>query len=138
MDRFDLTEGTMKHTAYGTTRSAVAAGLWRRVCGWFEELEMLPGPSRSARLRAAMAGYVGPLAWDAEEIDDPVARPMAVPVDEWARRVVARCSMLRRAGLLRLADELGFTPEQVELRLRRAGELDLAVRFRDARLALLA
>lgn len=41
----------------------------------YDELSMTRGPSRGAATRARMKGFVSPLCWDEETIDDPSARP---------------------------------------------------------------
>lgn len=41
----------------------------------YDELSMTPGPSNRARSHAARRGWVPPLAWDDEAIDDPNATP---------------------------------------------------------------
>lgn len=41
----------------------------------YDELSMTPGPSAETRKRAARKGWVPPLAWDDESIDDPRAKP---------------------------------------------------------------
>ncbi len=44
-----------------------------RVARLYDELSMTPGPSRRARNIAARRGYLPPLAWDDDTIDDPAA-----------------------------------------------------------------
>lgn len=41
----------------------------------YDALSMRPGPSEVARRRALRAGYLPPLAWDDEQLDDPAAVP---------------------------------------------------------------
>ena len=48
---------------------------WRQVRDVYDRLSMTPGPSQTARDRAAARGYSPPLAWDDETIDDPRATP---------------------------------------------------------------
>lgn len=45
---------------------------WRRV---YDLLSMTPGPNDLVRKRAKNRGWVPPLAWDEDRIDDPDARP---------------------------------------------------------------
>jgi hypothetical protein len=72
----------------------------------YERLSMTPGPSPRSRMLARKAGYLPPLAWDDDTIDDPNAQPMAeqpVEVDEVAvRRALFgdRPEMMRRAEIL--------------------------------------
>lgn len=41
----------------------------------YDRISMTPGTSHAARARAHRKGWVPPLAWDDDEIDDPTARP---------------------------------------------------------------
>jgi hypothetical protein len=54
-----------------------------RVARVYDELAMTPGPSTRARDLARRRGWVPPLAWDDDEIDDPQARP-ARGLRRWA------------------------------------------------------
>lgn len=47
----------------------------------FDRLHMTPGPSRKAAQMAAKKGWVLPLAWDDEDIDNPDAEPQ-LPEDD--------------------------------------------------------
>lgn len=79
-----LSKSRMSQLASGrcplVRRETVAA-----VCDLYDALSMTPGPSQKAREMAAAQGWVPPLAWDDDEIDDPKARPHAKPT---ARRGV--------------------------------------------------
>ncbi|SCE16556.1 hypothetical protein GA0115250_144745 [Streptomyces sp. BvitLS-983] len=62
-----------------------------RAC--FDELSMKVGGSAKTRLRAQAEGWVPPLAWDEDAIDDPAAVPhvdAAAAVPESGERAVAR------------------------------------------------
>lgn len=48
------------------------------IAGLYDRLSMTPGPSEQNRARARRLGWVPPLAWDDELIDDPTARPRGV------------------------------------------------------------
>lgn len=64
----------IQRSVYATTAARVAA--------LYDELSMTPGPSVRARREAARRGYVPPLAWDDETIDDPAAwASLGEPVD---------------------------------------------------------
>lgn len=54
----------------GVTAETAAA-----VARVYDELCMTPGPSQTARERAAARGWAPPLAWDEARIDDPEAQP---------------------------------------------------------------
>jgi len=56
-------------------RRRVTAAHARRVRAVFDDLSMQPGPSRVARRRARSAGWLPPLAWDDEDLDNPQAHP---------------------------------------------------------------
>jgi len=45
------------------------------VAALYDELSMTLGPSRITRMRAEKAGYLPPLAWDDDRIDDPTYTP---------------------------------------------------------------
>jgi hypothetical protein len=70
--------------------------LARRVADVYEQLAMTPGPSTAVAAHARRAGYLPPLAWDEDTIDDPV--PI---VSERAR--IARGLANRGAGVLAIA-----------------------------------
>jgi len=55
-------------------RPAVLRTVADRVTEVYERLSMTPGPSRRAVDTAVRNGWVPPLAWDDDEIDDPAAR----------------------------------------------------------------
>lgn len=54
----------------------VDAALAGRVRRLYDELSMTPGPSSVARGEATAAGWVPPLAWDEDDLDDPEAAPV--------------------------------------------------------------
>lgn len=45
----------------------------RRIAAVYDELSMLPGPSARSRSMALSRGWLPPLAWDDDTIDDPAA-----------------------------------------------------------------
>jgi hypothetical protein len=47
----------------------------RDVIELYDQLSMTPGPSQQARDRAIRRGWMPPLAWDEDTIDDPAAAP---------------------------------------------------------------
>ena len=54
-----------------------------RIARLYDELSMIPGPSARSRTWAAKRGYMPPLAWDDESIDDPAAwASPGEPVDD--------------------------------------------------------
>lgn len=57
------------------SRDLINVEAWRQVRDIYDRLSMAPGPSDTARDRAAARGYAPPLAWDDETIDDPRATP---------------------------------------------------------------
>lgn len=88
----------------------------------YDVLWMRPGPSSQARALAARRGWVGPLAWDDEVIDDSAARPQGVRPAGAARDVVADSEELLDQGytLAQVADKLGVPRGRLErARLRR-------------------
>ena len=87
----------------------------------YEELWRVPGPSEHARRRAAARGYLPPLWWDDDRIDDPAYDPRRDVVSKaqlrdearWER--IERVARLTRAGwsLTQIAQELDKHPRQV-------------------------
>lgn len=53
----------------------VRATTARKVAALYDQLSMTPGSSQRARTRADKLGWVPPLAWDDDTIDDPAAQP---------------------------------------------------------------
>lgn len=49
-----------------------------QITALYQRWSRLPGPSRSARLRAQSAGHAAPAQWRGRDIDDPNARPRGV------------------------------------------------------------
>lgn len=100
----------------------------RLVEGLYDELSMTPGPSGRARNLAASRGWLPPLAWDDEQIDDPDHQP------ENVRRLPAKHSGITmediaeaRAQGYETADQigwrLGITRHAVAQILSRAGQV---------------
>lgn len=56
-------------------RHLISADGWRQVRQVYDRLSMTPGSCPTTRNRAAARGYVPPLAWDEETMDDPRAGP---------------------------------------------------------------
>jgi transcriptional regulator with XRE-family HTH domain len=105
-----------------------------KVRALYDELSMIPGPSKRARDVALRKGWAVPLAWDDEKIDDPNARPSRMTAnrasfDEIAvgramrgerirLRPVERAEAVRRLtaqGLsaTEIGDRLGIAPRSV-------------------------
>lgn len=80
-------------------RSAVAAGNFRRLVVVYDDLSMRPAQdtpaTRYARSVAARNGWVPPLAWDDDDIDNPDAEPQTPAADRGATydeaRVIRAC-----------------------------------------------
>lgn len=81
--RYGTTEGTARNHARGPTCTATTA---RKVAALYTELADLepaagtPAELRArnaARRRAREAGWVPPIAWDDDTLDDPTAKPYA-------------------------------------------------------------
>jgi transcriptional regulator with XRE-family HTH domain len=115
----------------GTTYQAVAAvqsgrqryvtvRLARSVAQLFDQLQMIPGPSRSAQLRAQRLGWALPLQWDEDRIDDPKARPFKHASADWMSEYVR----LRARGYTqkKVADLMGIHQSSLNKRLQRSRE----------------
>jgi hypothetical protein len=64
----------------------VYAATAARVRDLYDRLSGRRGPSRVTAGRAAQLGYVPPIGWDDDQIDDPAGRPWAVIDDHGQRR----------------------------------------------------
>lgn len=60
-----------------TTRAWVTVATAAKVAALYDELSMIPGSNNRARADAQRKGWVSPLAWDEEDLDDPAAKPAA-------------------------------------------------------------
>ena len=68
--------GVSYHTVWSWTDSArVRADTAETVRQLYDKLAMTPGPSRRARTIAKNKGWLPPLCWDDDTIDDPAAKP---------------------------------------------------------------
>jgi len=99
----------------------VTAETARKVAALFDELQMVPGPSEAARRRAVERGWVPPLAWDEETIDDPDAQPDLGA--EGRVGFVDRYLELSALGLgdVEIASRLGISRASLERQLYRHG-----------------
>lgn len=66
--RLDLPRQTLM---FRRARPRIRAGYAREVRDLYEQLSMRPGPSAHAARRATAKGWLPPLAWDDEDLDDP-------------------------------------------------------------------
>ncbi|EYR64642.1 hypothetical protein N866_07055 [Actinotalea ferrariae CF5-4] len=124
----------------GTRQRWVFRDMHHAVVAAYERLSMTPGRSRITRTRALAKGYVPPLAWDDDTIDDPTVAPyrptpdeplVDVDVDHAAlaralagdlprrltpteRAVVVRELTIRGVPAATIADRLGVTERTVE------------------------
>jgi transcriptional regulator with XRE-family HTH domain len=84
----------------------VVAALARSVASMFDALQMRPGTSQAAKKFAASRGWLPPLAWDEEALDDPEA--------------TAHRGGGKRTGFVELYTEmrmLGFSDQRIAERL---------------------
>ena len=95
----------------------IRAGTARRVTALFDELWDVPGPSSSARIRAARRGWAPPAGWDDEDIDDPRATASGVPTPETSA-TRSRSSRAYLAGEARFLADAGVDADQIAQRLR--------------------
>lgn len=58
--------------------NGVSPKLWKRIARLYDRWSMTPGGSRTTASRAKAKGWVPPLAWDDDAIDDRRARPTYV------------------------------------------------------------
>lgn len=112
----------------GQTSARAAAAIaeaYDRVC-------MTPGPSPSTAVYARTQGWVGPLAWDEDDIDEPGASPQGVA--DHGKGWRARINVEDVEELLeewptvttrQLAERFGVGPTAVHKHLTRKGRQDL-------------
>lgn len=103
-------------------------------------LSMVPGPSSVSRDRAVARGWVPPLAWDDDAIDDPAASPQGVRevLPPGARRNRTGGQLAEDAEFLAdqgetldtAAARLDTSPVSLERSLYRAGRGDLVARLK--------
>jgi hypothetical protein len=95
----------------------------------FDELWDKPGPSRISAQRAAKRGWVVPLAWDDESIDDPAATPDLGEPDVAVHRGRSREHVVEdfldtywehQGFIPAAAQRLGMSGQALEQQLRRA------------------
>ncbi|SDT85540.1 hypothetical protein [Gordonia westfalica] len=69
--------GSTSELFLGQSRN-IAVRRARDVTSLFAQLQMVPGTDRKARHRAKAKGWLPPLAWDEDRIDDPTYEPEVV------------------------------------------------------------
>lgn len=98
--------------------SRVRASTHRLTVQIYDRLAMQPGPSATTCQRALAAGYVPPLMWDDEDIDDPDGAPVIVtaPPPETDPYIVDEVERLTAAKLSasEIAIRLPITARTVE------------------------
>ena len=108
------------------TSSAVFRSTAEAVERCYASLSMTPGPSAQTRARALRKGWVPPLAWDDDVIDDPTARPYVAPRrglrDGWDEARWADVEHLRGFGYTddQIAARLGIEPDSLRKAIARA------------------
>ena len=100
-------------------RVSVNAATAAAVTALYDRLSMTPGPSRAARDFAHRRGWMPPLAWDDETIDDPLAVPDAGHQERIG--FVERFTELRELGYsdLVIAERLDIRPSSLLRQLKR-------------------
>lgn len=105
----------------GERRQEVLAGLARTVAELFDSLQMIPGPSASAREFASARGWAPPLAWDEDSLDEESAA--ANTGSRKRAGFVEIYSEMRMLGFsdVRIAERLGVQPASLMRQLHRYG-----------------
>lgn len=97
----------------------VTAGAARSIARVFTELQFTPGLNEVTKRRSLRKGWVPPLAWDEDEIDNPAAEPYrpteADEVDAWHEDYLD----LKDQGLtnLQIAERWGIQRDTLQKRL---------------------
>lgn len=114
---------------YSGPQPYITARRARAIAALFDELQLIPGPSRRAMLDAKRKGWPHPLEWDEDTIDDPDAQPcpppvppvriatgIAIPAD--FADIVAEHRSLGRTDA-DIAERLGIKLDTLQSRMRR-------------------
>lgn len=133
------TEQVLRLVAGG--RERVRRGTAAAVARLYDELSMRPGPSTRTRLRATARGWMPPLAWDEDSLDDPAAVPVATParssrvdVDEVvvdrlaAQQPVASATIAERREAVAKLHAAGVNDRQIAARTGLAARTVLRIR----------
>lgn len=100
----------------------------------YADLSMTPGPSETARRRSAAKGWLAPLAWDEEDIDDPNAAPTEVDPPKRSRieDLIEDVEHLLNSGtaLASIPARVGYgNAKDLSRVMYRAGRKDLGLRL---------
>lgn len=127
---------------FDTTRvgrqDALGVGHAQALAVVYDQLSMLRGPSETTRQRAARFGYLPPLAWDDETIDNPAAQPNLgggpsvddVAVERAASGEAVTLSTAEREEAVRRLNHRGLNDKQIATRLRISDRSVLRIRQR--------
>lgn len=137
-ERCSIGEGTLaalRDDKHRVTRPRFA----REVSRVYDELWDVPGPGKLAGTRARNRGWLPPLAWDDESIDDPKATPyVATPTslaagyrrsEDTAEDVAWFLAEHPHATAGEVAERLHMAKDGLGLALKRAGRQDLRDRL---------
>lgn len=110
---------TQSRLANHLAREKVNANTAAAVAGLFNELQLIPGPSRIARERAVLKGWASPMAYD--EIDDPTEIPKTgALVDVTAAERIDELRELGITDIRAIAFRLGIQPDSVHRAIGRS------------------
>ena len=136
--RLGMPSPTLQHIAHGR-RPVVQRTTEAKVRALYDELWDAPAPTggypgsvaQKARRLAVKHGWVPPMAWDDDEIDDPAAVPDTgepTPREELITTQLEDLDWLAKFGVnaLEAADRLGKNPGSLRDAAQRHGRLDLA------------
>lgn len=131
----ELPDGARSRVILHRAGDSMTAELHAVVRAVYDRLSMTPGPSAMARARAARHGYLPPLAWDDDTIDDPNAVPDtgrktrgSLDLDDWLYLVKTGEEPNRAA------ERCGVQITAVERAAHRAGRTDIASMAASARI----
>lgn len=114
---------------YSGNQPYITARRARAIAALFDELQLIPGPSRRAAADAKRKGWPHPLEWDEDTIDDPAAVPhtplraaprleRGVPIPTDFADIVAEHRELGRTDN-DIAERLGIKLDTLQSRMRR-------------------
>lgn len=125
------THEDMVHQWRGRVGGRVWLATAERVAAVYDDLSMTRGPSARLHAHALRQGWVPPLAWDDDTIDNPDAEPAPCISLAHPRLDTDEVEFTARQGETyeTAGERLGFRPQSIRTHLKRVGRDDLIQRF---------
>jgi hypothetical protein len=107
--------GSVRGLQFGRN-GLVRAEIAQRVMALYDELHDKPGPSSRVRELACLRGWLPPVWWDDDIIDDPEAEPEGVRVYDQRGRLIDVITEPRPVRVARMS-RLGLTADEIAQRI---------------------